>query len=381
MKKTILATLVAATSFGAFASTPAYEANSEFYSAESIELMSAIDSSGWAVNPEDHGMTAQEFVHQEARFFINNFVNNFKAGWNNVHNFRQLNQVGDTWVVTPALDHLYSVGGVDTSKPFSVTVPSNGDKFQSLHIQTSNHTIPVYEVEAGTYHFTPDMFDTRFVAIGIRLATDGTEEDMARLRVLQDQIEIVGGGDGEGFEAPDLDRMFKVRAALMEGYNNHLSVAQDKHIEWDISDVTNWEGLTYANAGAWGLSPHDTAMYPVYAKEGVKGGECYTATYRAPKSVDPRGYYSITVYGEDKFLMTNENNIVSTNQGLTTNEDGTFTVVFGGEQCGEYAEKTGVNYAATPADNWGFTLRVYLPDVADVQDWEANMPEIQPLKI
>ncbi|MCW0469569.1 hypothetical protein OH492_12865 [Vibrio chagasii] len=49
-------------------------------------------------------------------------------------------------------------------------------------------------------------------------------------------------------------------------------------------------------------------------------------TLRAPKSVDPRGYYSITVYGEDKFLMTNENNIVSTNQGLTTNEGtGTFT--------------------------------------------------------
>ena len=79
--------------------------------------------------------------------------------------------------------------------------------------------------------------------------------------------------------------------------------------------------------------------------------------------------------------MTNENNIVSTNQGLTTNEDGTFTVVFGGEKCGSYAAENNVNYAATPADNWGFTLRVYLPDVADVQDWEANMPEIKPLNI
>ncbi|MDA0151028.1 hypothetical protein OH460_01755 [Vibrio sp. Makdt] len=37
--------------------------------------------------------------------------------------------------------------------------------------------------------------------------------------------------------------------------------------------------------------------------------------------------------------------------------------------------------AATPSDNWGFTLRVYLPDVADVQDWEANMPDIKPLNI
>ena len=39
-------------------------------------------------------------------------------------------------------------------------------------------------------------------------------------------------------------------------------------------------------------------------------------------------FFSITVYGPDKFLMTNKNNIVSSTRGVVTEPDGSFTMSF-----------------------------------------------------
>ncbi|MCW1891304.1 hypothetical protein OK016_27625 [Vibrio chagasii] len=288
--------------------------------------MSAIDSSGWAVNPQRSWYDGSEFIHQELASSSITSINNFQAGWNSRTASNQLNQVGDTWVVTPATIFIL-LNGIDTSPSRSLlrflrmATSSSLSIFKLLTTQS-----PYMKLKQGltTSHQTC-LFDTRFVAFGVRLATDGTEEDMARLRVLQDQIVITGGGDGEGFVGPDMERMMKVRGALMEGYNNHLSVAQEKHIEWNIKDVTNWEGLTMPTQALGDYRHVIPLRWPVYALNELQKAALATPRHTCahPKSVDPRGYYSITVYGEDKFLMTNENNIVSTNQGLTTNEDGT----------------------------------------------------------
>jgi hypothetical protein len=75
--------------------------------------------------------------------------------------------------------------------------------------------------------------------------------------------------------------------------------------------------------------------------------------------VPAEAFFSITVYGPEKYLMTDTHNIVSSNRGVIANEDGSFDVVFGGEQC----RKLAPNYAATPEDGWSFLLRAYRPDV------------------
>ena len=100
-------------------------------------------------------------------------------------------------------------------------------------------------------------------------------------------------------------------------------------------------------AGAWGLSPDANAMYKPYALDGAQANTCYTATY---PPVPAEAFFSITVYGPKKYLMSNEDNIISANRGITTNDDGSFTVVFGGDDCRDQAP----NYAATTEDGWFF---------------------------
>ena len=70
--------------------------------------------------------------------------------------------------------------------------------------------------------------------------------------------------------------------------------------------------------------------------------------------------------------MSNEDNIVSSNRGVVTNDDGSFTVAFGSEDCRGLAP----NYAYTPEDGWSLLLRAYRPDVEAFRRYQ--MPEITP---
>ena len=109
-------------------------------------------------------------------------------------------------------------------------------------------------------------------------------------------------------------------------------------------------------------------MYATYTPEGAIGGECWIGTF---PPVPAEEFFSITVYGPDQFLMTNENNIVSSTRGAITEPDGSFTVVFGGEQCRDKAP----NWAYTPEDGWRLMLRAYRPRVEEFMNYE--MPSLQ----
>lgn len=372
MKKMLLSFCIA-TSFAAFAATSTSALDDENIAA--AEILANIDSSDWAVNPEDHGMTAQEYINEEGIWFANNFARNFKLGLNNFHHFTELANKDTRWVVSPSIDHLYSMGVIDTSEAFTVSVPENDGKLVTLHLQDMNHTQPFYKVGPGNYEFTPEMFDTKFVLIGLRFATDGSEENIRRItEELHPKVKIIGGGnDLDSLPKPNTEAMQSVRAALMPEYDK----LDDTYgtVQYRIQEVSDWEKMTYTVAGAFGLSTPDTAMYPPYALENAIGGQCYQATYEAPEITNELGYYSITVYNSDGYLMANDNNIVSTNQGMTHNEDGTFTVIYGDLECQKHTKGTDSNFAYTPEDNWSLLMRVYQPNVESMKQY--TLPEIK----
>ncbi len=53
----------------------------------------------------------------------------------------------------------------------------------------------------------------------------------------------------------------------------------------------------------------------------------------ANPAVPVDAFFSITVYGQDKYLMADHDNIVSSNQKAIVNDDGSFTVVYGSMDC------------------------------------------------
>lgn len=326
-----------------------------------------IVSNGWDVNPEDYGMTAKTYIQSETRAFFADFIG--RSAINSFYHFTNLSTAEDTWVVSPNNDTIYSIATVNATKGFTVEIPDIGDRFVSIQIVTENHMTPFYYYESGPRSFSADDFDTDYVVVGVRMGTDGTEEDVAYVTSkLQSQYAITGAADQDNMVRPDLDLLAKVRAPLIEAYNKlpNSFGAMQKYTK----DVRDWEYFTYVTAGAWGLSEDENAMYAIGGPEDALGQKCYTATFQP---VPVQAFDSITLYGPDNYLMTDEDNIVSSNRGVVNNDDGSFTVAFGAEECRELAP----NYANTPKDGWSLLLRAYRPDVEAFKAYD--MPDIVPV--
>lgn len=324
-----------------------------------------IDSSGWATDPTKFGMTAGEYINAESRAFMADFIS--RSGMNTFFHFPGLSAAADTWVVSPNNDTVYSMAIVNARNGLTLELPDVGDRFLSAQIVNEDHMAPFYVYGGGTHTFKAEDIGTDYVAVGVRMGTDGTAEDIAHVtRDLQPQYAIEGAAPEDDLPRPDVDKLKTVREALLKEYNK-LDDTFDT-MRKRVDEVDDWERFTYVTAGAWGLSEDENAMYKPYAVPGVKGGDCYVATY---PPVPAEAFFSITVYGPEKYLMSDEDNIVSSNRDIKLNDDGTFTVAFGGKECRDLAP----NFAYTPEDGWSFLMRAYRPDVESFKAYE--MPALE----
>lgn len=323
-----------------------------------------IDSSEWATDPREYGMTAKEYIQAESRAFFADFIG--RVGLNTFYHFPGIASAEDRFVVSPNNDTVYSVATVNASQGFTLQIPDVGSRFLSIQIVDENHMTPFYLYGGGTYRFTADQFESDYVAVGIRTGTDASKADVALISSeLHPNYRITGAVNDDNMPRPDLDVLARVRAALVGEYGNLTTTFGAMQSRTDL--VEDWEFFTYVTAGAWGLSADENAMYKPHGPADAKGGVCYTATF---PPVPVKAFFSITVYGPDKYLMSNENNIVSSNREVVTNEDGSFEVVFGRQACRDKAP----NFAYTPHDGWSLLLRAYRPDVEAFKAYQ--MPEI-----
>ena len=324
-----------------------------------------IDSSDWAADPVDYGMTAAEYINAEAHAFFAKFIG--RAGINKFFHFKTLANADDTWVVSPNIDTLYSIAIVNVTEGFTLEIPDTGNRFLSIQITDENHITPFHLYGGGVRKFTADQFETDYVGIGLRIGTDGTPADIAKIvDTIPLPTRITGANDVDSLPRPDLAEMLKVREPMIVQYSklpNTFGVMQAH-----TRDVKDWEVFTYTTAGAFGLSMDQHAMYAIYTPDGAVGGECWIGTF---PPVPAEEFFSVTAYGPDKFLMTNENNVVSSIRGAVTEPDGSFTVVFGGEPCRDKAP----NWIHTPEDGWGLLLRAYRPRVEEFRAY--RMPSLR----
>lgn len=324
-----------------------------------------IDSSGWATDPRDHGMSPREYIQAESRAFFADFIG--RSGINTFFHFPGLASAEDRFVVSPNNDTVYSAAIVNVSEGFTLELPEVGDRFISIQITDENHVTPFYIYGGGSRSFEAEQFESKYVVVGIRTGTNATADDLKEItQVLQPKFDISGAVDVDDMARPELEILARVRKVLLAEYSKLATTSGAMQPRTEL--IKNWEFFTYVTAGAWGLSSDDAAMYKPYALDAAKGGVCYTATYpQAPA----KEFYSITVYGPDLYLMSNKDNIVSSNRGVNLNADGSsFTVAFGGENCRSLAP----NFIYTPKDGWSMLLRAYRPDVDAFKAYQ--MPEI-----
>jgi hypothetical protein len=123
-----------------------------------------------------------------------------------------------------------------------------------------------------------------------------------------------------------------------------------------------------AAAAAWGLNPDKDAVYLSYAG-GHDPEVCHSATYAVPEN---GAFWSITVYGDDGYMKSDNNILNSTTVAL--NEDGTFTAYYGSaETCGDVPNRLDVT------TGWNFLMRVYRPGPS-VLDGSYVLPVAQPVQ-
>jgi hypothetical protein len=309
-------------------------------------------------------VTPETYIRAESDRQFGNVVK-MAGGVNRLFHFRSPTPLDKQNVVRMNRDTLYSMGVVDTSKGATITVPALPEgRYASVYLADNDHYCPFVIYKAGT-HKLPQ--DTKYLGVGVRIQMFNPKDtdELALVHKLQDQF-IIKANSAEPL--PEFNWDLPSLTALTARY------------EKESTQYSSWKGMMgprgkvdektrhIAAAAAWGLFPEWDATYLNYS-----GGHdyrvCHKATYQVPEN---EAFWSITVYGNDGYMKSDNNIVNSSNVKL--NADGTFTVYFGSaETCGDVLNRLDVS------EGWNFLMRVYRPGPS-VLEGRYTLPVALPAK-
>jgi hypothetical protein len=307
-------------------------------------------------------VTPENYVEAEVDLTFTQIVN--EVGSNAFRHDRTLMPLDKQPAVTMNRDTIYSFGIFYAPKGTTITLPESRDgRYQSAMALQTDHYIDQVFYAPGTFEIDSE---TEFTGIAIRTQVDATDpKDVKYVNILQDQIVVTlpEGVEAKAYQPRnwDMDSLEALRAEYQKEAKKlpNLSGASGAH--GTLDPHIQRLGVSVA----LGLLPPDAAVY-IYRDFGLKGDQCYQATYTPPGFGD-RGFFSFTMYGADKYIHAEDATL--NNRDIQYNPDGTFTLHFGPESlCGQVP-----NRLDTPGDNWYLGLRVYRP-TQEVIDGKYEMP-------
>ena len=309
------------------------------YSAE------AVDTTEWGTRPEATGMTAEEFIRAEGLDFAANLV---KKNGVNTFNTPTIASVDNQILTTPNVNVLYTAAAVDTTGGFTLNLPIDDTRLVTAQIiNLDTHTTPVHLNKGGVYKFPAGQFDDH-VGILVRIGVDDKADAEAQVKVIAEQLSV-DAASANPIPDYDLDKLLATRAALKNEFGKSPVDSAGGMVE-SVDQITDWEKYTLIAAGGWGLSGPERAAYKMIP--GPEALDCSTVTFDAPPiNTEANGFYSLTIYGKDMFLMTDENNT------FKSDSSGRIEVTVGPAECAEGAAP--YIQATKP---WNIVLRAYEPD-------------------
>jgi hypothetical protein len=277
------------------------------------------------------------------------FATGFKqaGGVNKFFLYRKVTPLNEQAVVRMNRDTLYATAVVDTSKGATLTVPEITDRYFSVLMLDNDHYSPGVIYTAGTHQLPTD---TKYLVLIVRiqLLRPTDPADVAIVHKLQDQL-VIKAGSADPLPAFKWD--VKSLDELQKKYNAEFGKFAMYPDGWmDKRGVADEKIRHIGAAGAWGLFPNRDAVYINYNGK-FPDTRPYTATYKVPENT---AFWSITVYGSDGFMKSDNSILNAANTKL--NPDGTFTVSFGSkEQVGDVPNRLDIT------EGWNFLMRVYRP--------------------
>ena len=267
-------------------------------------------------------------------------------------------------------DTIYSFGVFDLSKSdLTITMPDSKGKYMTLMPISQNHDIYRGLNAPGTYTFKEKEIGTRYMVFVVRtLADPNNPKDMDRAHKLQDNIKVqqTDIGDMSGLQDWDEKQMLAMRKA----YNALGSSLSSSESFFGVKCERSYMQDAMGVAVGWGGMQKEDALYLPTQVAKNDGKTAYTIT--VPKEVPVGGFWSVTVYNQERFMVKNKydayafNNITS-----KKNKDGSTTLHFGGDPKAD-------NFIPI-MDGWLYIVRFYQPG-EEILNGEWKFPEAVEVK-
>lgn len=267
-------------------------------------------------------------------------------------------------------DTLYSFFMADAQSDFKIILPETDGRYMSIQVMNHNHETAYVFYGSGEHIVKADE-TTDHVGFWVRIQIDASNpKDIKLANSYQDefQVEFLDPSyQPEIFKASEWDK--ETFDKLHERYQKQAGELGIVGTMSDLqaNDIVTQEARNRGVSVATGLLPNAHAMY-VQTDYNLDASKCYVATHEVPKLMDEElGFFSITMYDENIYIATDEHSII-TNSDIETNGDNTFTVHYGTpEICGNV-----VNLLHVPTDDFTTTMRVYLPNVEAVEQYQVG---------
>jgi hypothetical protein len=305
-------------------------------------------------------VTVDSFVRAETDSILASYVE--QGGFGKFSHQRKPVSVDDQKVIRMNRDTLYSVGVFDLTEPVTLVKPDSKGRYQSMMVLSQDHYVAMIDYGSGEHALTRDQVGTRYACVIFRTFADANDpSDIKKANALQDRISAHQRHVG-AFEKPDWDAMSlkQVREAINVLAGTRSDTKGMFGTKEQIDPISHLLGTAYG----WGGLPEEAAIYKNVVPEKNDGTTPYSVTV---KDVPVDGFWSVTVYGKDGFMVKNARNAYSYNNVTADkNPDGSITINFGGG-------RTSVNnLPITPG--WNYIVRMYQPR-KEVIDGTWQFPE------
>ena len=253
-------------------------------------------------------------------------------------------------ILRPNFDTLYSFAVLDLESPATVVLPET-DRYQILEVIDEDHWIPLISDQPGRYTLTKESVGSRYAFAFVRTQVNVQDPaDVKAAGAVQDQILLKQAEKGS-FVSPnryEMQDILDLRADYNarrepEGVTSEMAFGKKGELSEELRN--------FGVAVGWGGLPKQGAVYPF--PKVVNSTEPQVLVLK-DVPIDPRAFWSVTVYDKEGFAVGKSYNVNSA--FAKANAQGEYVIHLGGDPNQD-------NYMDI-YPGWNAAVRIYSPTEA-----------------